>query len=188
MLYILGKKNLRSTMEKNWIFAECQKNALGKINFAECQKKHSVKISFCWVPDDRHSANTNGHQSVWRLAPAAATCSNFAGCLPRGSQQMYFMPRAGLLPSAGTRQKWNVPCAEALPSAWGSALGKEVVCRVPVVWHSAKHRALGIYVVSGSAQTHVRKYPRKSFKDVVILFKNKSICCSLVATHSCSVN
>ena len=26
-------------MEKIWIFAECQKNALGKMNFAECQKK-----------------------------------------------------------------------------------------------------------------------------------------------------
>jgi len=42
-----------------------------------------------------------------------------------------------------------------LPSAWGSALGKEVVCRVPVVWHSAKHRALGIYAVSGSGMWDV---------------------------------
>ena len=60
------------------------------------------------------------------------------------------MPSVGLLPSAGTRQKWNVPCAESLPSAWGSALGKEFVCRVPVVWHSANNKALGIYAVSGS--------------------------------------
>jgi hypothetical protein len=72
------------------------------------------------------------------------------------------MPSVGLLPSAGTRQKWNVPCAESLPSAWGSALGKEFVCRVPVVWHSAKNRALGIYAVSGSddyiknAQVHIQ--------------------------------
>jgi len=61
------------------------------------------------------------------------------------------MPSVGLLPSARTRQKLNVPCAETLPSAWGSALGKEFVCRVPVVWHSANNKALGIYAVSGSA-------------------------------------
>ena len=82
---------------------------------------------------------------------AAATCANVAECLPYGTRQRYCMQSVGLLPSAGTQQKWNVPCAEALPSDWGSALGKEVVCRVLVVWHSAKHRALGIYAVSGSA-------------------------------------
>ena len=113
-------------------------------------KKHSVKIRICRVPDNRHSANNNGRQSVWRLAHAAATCANVAECLPCGTRHRYFMPSVGLLPSAGTRQKWNVPCAEALPSAWGSALGKEFVCRVPVVWHSANNKALGIYAVSGS--------------------------------------
>ena len=65
------------------------------------------------------------------------------------------MPSVGLLPSAGTRQKWNVPCAEYLPSDWGSALGKEFVCRVLVVWHSANNKALGIYAFSGSVSPAV---------------------------------
>ena len=151
MLYVLGTKNFEVYNGKNLnicrVPAKCtRQNKLCRVP----AKKHSVKIRVCWVPDDRHLANNNGRQPVWRLAHAAATCANVAECLPCGTRHRYFMPSVGLLPSAGTRQKLNVPCAETLPSAWGSALGKEFVCRVPVVWHSANNKALGIYAFSGS--------------------------------------
>src|SRR6185369_8934988 len=41
--------------------------------------------------------------------------------------------------------------ASFLPSAHGLALGKQHLCRVPVVWHSAKAETLGKLGFSGSA-------------------------------------
>ena len=44
-----------------------------------------------------------------------------------------------------------MPCARFLRSARGLALGKQHLCRVPVVWHSTKAETLGKLGFSGSA-------------------------------------
>jgi len=55
------------------------------------------------------------------------------------------------LPTASTRQSVGMSCATYLPSARGLALDKAHLCRVPVVWHSAKLETLGNYAFFGSA-------------------------------------
>jgi hypothetical protein len=63
----------------------------------------------------------------------------------------------------------NLPSAIILPSVFWAALGKGVVCRVPVWLHLVNHLALGKELVSGSVEDaaaspnamHHRHPPRK---------------------------
>ena len=77
------------------------------------------------------------------------------------------MPSALSLPTAGTRQRSGIPSAGCLPSAVPWALGKDVLCRVPVFGHPAKPEALGNFEFSGSVYIY-RKMGLIKGKDLMI--------------------
>ena len=60
------------------------------------------------------------------------------------------MPSVMSLPSVWHSAKPSLPSVDSLPSVLGLALGKECLCRVSDIWHSAKELALGIVELSGS--------------------------------------
>ena len=109
-------------------FAECQLEALGK--------------------ELTPSAPLTGGA---RRARVLGTCSGFAECRPASTRQRRHVAECLDLPTACTRQRPGMPCARFLPSVRGLALGKPHLCRVPVVWHSAKTETLNNYRFSGSA-------------------------------------
>ena len=88
-----------------------------------------------------------------RRARVLGTCSGFAECHPASTRQRRHVAECLDLSTACTRQCPGMPCARFLPSVRGLALGKPHLCRVPVVWHSAKTETLGNYRFSGSVTT-----------------------------------
>ena len=111
-------------------FAECQLEALGK--------------------ELTPSAPLTGGA---RRARVLGTCSGFAECRPASTRQRRHVAECLDLPTACTRQRPGMPCARFLPSVCGLALGKPHLCRVPVIWHSAKTETLGNYRFSSSGGT-----------------------------------
>jgi hypothetical protein len=78
-----------------------------------------------------------------RMTPLIAWRS-FAECLTLGK---VFFAECFSLPSVWRSAKGDFTVCFSLPSV---ALGKESLCRVPDIWHSAKPRTLGKDRVSGS--------------------------------------
>ena len=90
-----------------------------------------------------------------RRARVLGTCAGFAECRRASTRQRSIFAECRMLPTADTRQRTGMPCAWFLPSARGLALGKPHLCRVPVVWHSAKTETLGNYRFSGGARAYL---------------------------------
>ena len=139
-------------------FAESHASALGNIStLPSASWRHSAIFHLCRVlaggtrqkvdavspPDGRRTAGARaGHVlGLCRVPPNQHSAKEprciVAECLD--------------LPRACIRQRPGMPCARFLPSVRGLALGKPHLCRVPVVWHSAKTQTLGNYRFSGSA-------------------------------------
>jgi len=116
-------------------FAECQLEALGK------------KLT--------PSTPLTGSARRTRVL---GTCSGFAECRPTSTRQRSHVAECLDLPRACIRQRPSMPCARFLPSVRGLALDKPHLCRVPVVWHSAKTQTLGNYRFSGSASSPETSY------------------------------
>ena len=109
---------------QSFSFAECQVAALGK----------------GLTPSATPTAGA-------RRARVLGTCAVFAECGPGGTRQRSVFAECPTLPTVSTRQSVGMPCA-----CW-PALGKAGLCRVPVVWHSAKTETLGNYWFSGSVES-----------------------------------
>ena len=139
--------------------------ALGKEAFTECRRTwHSAKAV----------ALADPNPATWQ---AFAEClavgkgGSFAECLTAGHSAKgtttdavclgHPLPSAALCRVPGTRQRFPLPsaylCREAdtrqrdICRVRGLALGKDPLCRVPVVCHSANLAALGKVTVSRSA-------------------------------------
>jgi hypothetical protein len=91
----------------------------------------------------RHSANNHGVTYRYFLAPVCRV-SSFAECTALGKM---FFAECFPLPSVRHSVKDEFTVCLYLPSA---ALGKQSLCRVPDILHSAKSLALGKVLVSGS--------------------------------------
>ena len=115
-----------------------------RVSFAECQVEALSK-------DLTPSAPLTGGA---RQARVLGTCAGFAECRLASTRQRWRVAECCYLPTAGTRQIPDMLCAAFLPSTRGLALGKPHLCRVPVVWHSAKASTLGKYSFSGSVRTN----------------------------------
>ena len=121
------------------------------------EHRHSAKFTLCRVPPLQHSAKDNGRQAPVpdgrRTAGARAghvTCLCRVLAFRHSTKARYAECRS--LPTACTRQSVGMSCATCLPSALGLALGKDRLCRVPVVWHSANPKTLCICAFSGSGR------------------------------------
>ena len=143
MLYVLGTKKFEVYNGKN-------------LNIYRVPAKCTRQNKLCRVP----AKNTR-----WRFG--------FAECLTTGTRQTITAvsrfdgwrmrrPRAQMLPSACPAELSKGIVCRVLDFCRVLELGKNEMyrvrnlCRVPVVWHSAKNRALGIYAVSGSACTRIK--------------------------------
>ena len=112
-----------------------------RVSFAECQVEALGKGL---TPSATLTAGA-------RRAHVLGTCAAYAECWPSGTRQRSIFAECSSLSRASTRQNLVMPYAGCLPSALALALGKASLCRVPVVWHSAKMETLGNLVFSSSA-------------------------------------
>ena len=126
---------------RNWLCRVPPTGTRRNLVFAECRPCSTrQKLMAVSHPEGRRTADARaGHVSrLCRvLARWHSAKARYAECLS--------------LPTGRTRQSFGMPCATSLPSARCLALGKAHICRVPVVWHSAKPETLGICAFSGSA-------------------------------------
>ena len=102
-------------------------------------------MSVCHGPNARHMANMICLQCV-------LVCRVFPHLAHSEHVQMAVCISLPSVFCLGTRQIHSLPCAFILPCVFGQTLGKTVVCRVPVLMHTAKVLAHGKRSVSGSVR------------------------------------